>query len=203
MTTQLSNCLAALAAIGLLAACTPEASEAQGDRRVAAQERPVDWDKAQKDAPPASVAIASPRGAFDTEVQNAAVGAPVPMLAPPTTVSVAAGLDDDEATVRVTKDGYFATFPGPRYDVTVHGTKAFYVAPSGAPPAQAAAKTPTKADDVDYRFELGEGEAQVTFRRYGADYLITFACKTGPTDAACISQADALAFAQRLQLVNP
>jgi hypothetical protein len=190
--------LVAASALLALPACTPDASQAQGDRRVSAQERPIDWDKAQKDAPPPAVTAAAPRSAFDADVQIAAVGAPAPMLAPPTTVSIAAGLDDDDATVRVTQDGYFATFPGPRYDVTVHGTKSFYVAPAGAPPAKEAAKAP----DADYRFELGEGEAQVTFRRYGADYLITFACKTGPADAACISQADALAFARRLQLVN-
>jgi hypothetical protein len=192
----------------LTAACTPAPSQAQGENTVGDGERKVDWAGAQKDAAPTQPGIAAiasaPKAAFDVQVQTASVGSPVPMLAPPSVAVTASGLESEAPVVRVTDDGYFATFEGPRYDVTVHGTKAFYMAPAGAPGAKSdmAGKDKTKAPDTDFAFALGEGEAQVTFRRYGADYMIQFACKTGPADAACISRTDAIAFARRLQLVS-
>lgn len=193
-------CAAVLASALGLGGCMPAPSQAQGDQRVAQKEKSIDWQAAQKDAPPPSPVATAPRGSFNAQVATASVGAPVPMLAPPSTASIAAGLDDTSATVRVTQDGYFANFPGPRYDVTIHGTKAFYVAPENAPqtqPGKAAAPAAT-----GYRYEVSEGEVSVMFSRYGADYMIQFSCKTGAPNAACISQADAFAFADRLQLVN-
>lgn len=180
--------------IAALAACSPEASQAQGGRGVASQERKVDWAQAQKEQPSAN-AVTTANSGFDVQVANAADDSPVPMLAPPATAAVASGLDDEATVVRVTPDGYFATFAGPKYDVTVHGTKAFYVAPNSAP---------AKTQDAEpaLRFEQGEGQAQITFKRYGADYLIEFNCKTGAADQACITEAEAAAFARRLQLVS-
>lgn len=178
------------------AGCAPDTSQARGDQSVDKNERAIDWAAAKKDAP-ASTAATVARSDFNPQVQTASAGSPVPMLAPPIAATAAAGLtDSDGPTVRVTEDGYFATFEGPRYDVIVNGTKAFFIAPDGAPK-----KTDKALSDTDYRYEVGEGEVQVTFRRYGADYMIQFACKTGSPDTPCINQTDAIAFARRLQLV--
>jgi hypothetical protein len=182
-----------------IAACSPQEAKTQAaEAPVQQAERTIDWGAAHKDAnvQPPPIAATAPKSNFNPKVTTASVGAPVPMLAPPVQASVAAGLDDGAVTVRVTEDGYFITVPGPRYDVIVNGTKAFYLAPSDAP------KTPAKAAPQAYRFEWGEGEATLAFSRYGADYLIQFVCKTGAANAACMTQADAVAFAERLQLVN-
>lgn len=180
-------------------ACSPlEAKPQAPEAPVQKAERTIDWGAAQKDAiaQQPQVGTTPPKSGFNPKVTTASVGAPVPMLAPPVAASIAAGLNDESVTVRVTEDGYFITMPGPRYDVIVNGTKAFYLATEGAP------KASTNADPKAYRYEIGEGEVTLAFSRYGADYLIQFVCKTGAINAPCITQPESIAFAARLQLVN-
>jgi hypothetical protein len=187
---------AALLGVGLVGGCEQRQSIAAGDPQPKAQERTIDWQAAEKapqmERPGGPLAQAAAATAEDA----AAIASPVPVLAPPPSVSAAAAGLDAEPAIRPTPDGYFAVYPGPKYDMSVHGTKAFTAAPATAP--QAPAVEPAAGG---YRFEVGEGQAQIAFSRFGADYLIEFQCK-GDLTRPCIDETEAIAMAEKLLVVG-
>ena len=109
----------------------------------------------------------------------------VPMLLPSGIVQTAS---DRPSPPVVTKDGYFANYHLPRYDAIVNGSMKAYAAPG-----QAAA-----GDKSAMKFTTGEASAQLTFSRYGADYIIEFECREVDGPQSCITEAEAKEFADSL-----
>lgn len=143
----------------------------------------IDWEAARRDL--AARPIEAREGAFQVASGDAAP--PVPVFLPSAPVTAQGG----EADVRFQpmSDGYYAFFPGEKYDTIVNGTNKVVAAPGEevAPRGEALNFQPTTTG------------AQVSFSRYGADYLVEFECKeliNGlPT---CITQDEAIAFATDL-----
>jgi hypothetical protein len=138
----------------------------------------VNWEAARADMAkrPADVVVPQAAGA-DPLV--------VPMLLPSGIVQTQS---DRPVAPRIVKDGYFATYHLPRYDVTVNGSARAY-AVGGQTPA---------ADKSVMRFQTAEGGASLAFSRYGADYLIDFECREVDSPDGCIGEAEAKEFAESL-----
>jgi hypothetical protein len=88
---------------------------------------------------------------------------------------------------RVTKDGYFATYHLPRYDVIVNGSSKAYQAGS-----------PSAGEKTEMKFTTVEAGAQLAFSRYGADYVIEFECREVDSPEGCITEVQAKEFAESL-----
>ncbi|MBI1361332.1 MAG: hypothetical protein GC155_13730 [Alphaproteobacteria bacterium] len=86
-----------------------------------------------------------------------------------------------------TDDGYFATYKTPKYDAIVNGSMQAYKTGQ----TSAAAKG-------DLKFTQSEAGAQLSFSRYGADYLIQFECHEADGATSCITEDEAKAFADSL-----
>lgn len=109
----------------------------------------------------------------------------VPMLLPGGIVQTAS---DRPVPPRITKDGYFATYHLPRYDVTVNGSQTAYAVGGPAP----------VTDKEAMKFVPAEAGASLMFSRYGADYLIDFECREIDGPEGCITEAEAKEFADSL-----
>ena len=143
----------------------------------------IDWEAARRDL--AARPIESREGAFQIASGDAAP--PVPVFLPSAPVTAQGG----EADVRFQpmSDGYYAFFPGETYDTIVNGTNKVVAAPGEevAPRGEALNFQPTTTG------------AQVSFSRYGADYLVEFECKELTNGLpTCITQDEAIAFATDL-----
>lgn len=136
----------------------------------------IDWDAARADAAarPSDVVIPQAVGSDPLTV---------PMLLP----EIVQTASDRPTPPRVTKDGYFATYHLPRYDVIVNGSSKAYQA--GSPPA---------GDKTEMKFTTVEAGAQLAFSRYGADYVIEFECREVDSPEGCITEAQAKEFAESL-----
>jgi hypothetical protein len=136
----------------------------------------IDWDAARVDAAarPSDVVIPQAVGSDPLTV---------PMLLP----EIVQTASDRPTPPRVTKDGYFATYHLPRYDVIVNGSSKAYQA--GSPPA---------GDKTEMKFTTVEAGAQLAFSRYGADYVIEFECREVDSPEGCITEAQAKEFAESL-----
>jgi hypothetical protein len=110
--------------------------------------------------------------------------APVPMLLPSGIVQTAS---DRPVPPVVTKDGYFATYHLAKYDAIVNGSQRAYAAAGQA-----------QGDKEAMKFTVGEASAQLSFSRYGADYLIEFECREADGADSCITEAEAKEFADSL-----
>jgi hypothetical protein len=110
---------------------------------------------------------------------------PVPMLLPSGIVQTAS---DRPTPPVVTEDGYFATYHLPKYDAIVNGSKRSY----------AAAGQAAQGDKTKMKFTTGEASAQLSFSRYGADYLIEFECREVDGGDSCIKESEAREFAESL-----
>jgi len=191
-----AQAIASLAALTLAAAaCTQEAA-APADPAAAAPpagEEPVvstasagpqvvantiDWEAARADAAkrPADVVVPQSVGSEPLTV---------PMLLPGGMVQTAS---DRPTPPRIVKDGYFATYHTPRYDVTVNGSSKAYAVGGDAP----------ATDKAEMKFQTVEAGAQLTFSRYGADYVIDFECREVDSPEGCITEAEAKEFADSL-----
>jgi hypothetical protein len=136
----------------------------------------IDWAAARADAAqrPSDVVIPQSVGSDPLTV---------PMLLP----VIVQTASDRPTPPRVTKDGYFATYHLPRYDVIVNGSSKAYQA--GSPPA---------GDKTEMKFTTVEAGAQLAFSRYGADYVIEFECREVDSPEGCITEAQAKEFAESL-----
>ena len=188
----------AFAALALAAACdakqaeqaqTPPASgspaaQASGAApEVAAPARSgIDWEAAR------AARAEATRGDQVVTAQQAPGGPPpaVPILLPSNIVRAA---NAGPPVIRKTDDGYFATYETPKYDATVNGTNVAYAAGGAAS---------DKATKESYKFTVGEGQASLSFSRFGADYLIEFECKEIDQGASCVTEDEAKEFADGL-----
>ena len=159
--------LAAVAALAALAACTENrlrqrradrpARDEQTGRRHAPQVPAVDT--AEWTGTPRTLISPSARATWSCRNPSADDPLLVPMLLP----AASCRLQSDRPTPpRVTKDGYFATYHLPRYDVIVNGSQKAY-AVGGA--------TPRRRQGSDEVRDGGSRRA-LAFSRYGADYVI-------------------------------
>ncbi len=148
---------------------------------VAEVDQTIDWDAA-REAKAAGPAVDS---AVSVQSVTGQTGLPqVPVLLPS---GVVQAQNARPPALVATPDGYFATYQTPRYDAIVNGTKKAYSAGVSGGPAR-----------PDMAFTLGEASAQLSFSRFGADYLIEFECRQIDAAESCISEDEAKAFADSL-----
>jgi len=184
-----------LAGVGALAlvACTEEKAPAPTAATPAAEEptlqvasapqvptveAQVNWEAARADMAKRPSDVVVPQAAGTDPLT-------VPMLLP----VIVQTASDRPVPPRITKDGYFATYHLPRYDVIVNGSMKAYAAGAQAPAA---------TDKSEMKFQTSEGSAQLAFSRYGADYLIEFECREIDSPEGCITEAQAKEFAESL-----
>lgn len=147
----------------------------------------IDWEAARRDL--AAIPIEAREAGF--QIASGEAAPPVPVFLPAGDVSIAGG----EMAMRFqpTSDGYFAAFPGDKYDVVINGTSEV-IGPGDA------AAAPRRETFVFLETVTG---AQVSFSRYGADYLVEFECRDLPGGKPdCISEDEALAFTRDLGLTG-
>lgn len=166
-----------------------DAAPATPDGVVTEVDRTVDWDAAAAKAGVTGKTVVSAQS-VGVDVQS-----PVPMLALPT-IS-AQSVDSGKQIVKATGDGYFATFPGAKYDVVVTGTKKAYKAPDTAPPPTVS----TQSVD-EFSYSQTDTGAEVTFKQFGADYLVQFECKRPDETQSCINEAEARGVVESLVMVG-
>ncbi len=141
--------------------------------------RDVDWAAARQ----ARIQAIEAGISADTVLAQAAGNAslsPVPVMLPSGIVMPA----NSKQTVAFTPDGYFASYPGAKYDIIVNGTNEVYDTSSAA----------ANADDLEeMKFDEMEAGAQIAFSRFGADYLVEFECNILDGDTSCITEEEAKA----------
>ena len=149
----------------------------------ASNEAAIDWEAARRDL--AARPIEDREGSFQVASGDAAP--PVPVFLPSAPVSVQGG--ESDVRFQPMNDGYYAFFPGEAYDTVVNGTNKIIAAPGEQPAARNEA----------FNFQPTMTGAQISFSRYGADYLVEFECKELTNGLpACITQEEAEAFATDL-----
>jgi hypothetical protein len=188
--------LAALLALGA-AACVKESEQtpaaaappaSAADDQVAqiasagpqAVEATIDWEAARSDRAKA------PNGDVVSiqQVNPNSTPPKVPVLLPS---GIVQAQNARPPAVVTTGDGYFATYNLPKYDAIVNGSAQAYAASGGK-----------AVDKSAMKFTTGEASAQLSFSRYGADYLIEFECREVDGADSCITEDEAKAFADSL-----
>ncbi len=139
--------------------------------------REIDWTAARQ----ARIEAINKGQSADAVIAQAAGNAslsPVPVMLPSGIVMPA----NEKQTVAFTSDGYFASYPGAKYDIIVNGTNEVFDT-----------KDPNASDDerLNMAFNAMEAGAQVAFSRFGADYLVEFECNIIDSDAGCITEDEA------------
>ena len=161
----------------------PEAAlPAPGRPTADAKAAEIDWTKAREDM--------AARPVDDTEndfqVASGPAAPPVPVLLPTGIVTTAS--TGNTPRFQPLSDGYFAAYPGTEYDIIVNGTNE--VIGEG--------RNSTSANTTPRYLATAAG-AQISFSRYGADYLVEFECnEISGEDGTCITEADAMAIANEL-----
>ena len=164
------------------------APTAEAETRVTITRAPIDWDAARRDMAaqpvPDDGAVTIASGPTDTVV---------PILLPSSPVMTASA-DGEAMRFRPLDDGYYAVIPGPGYDMIINGTDKLTATPG---------RTPGDGETV-LRFEETMTGAQVAFSRYGASYLVEFACTSDETitGPSCVSEDDALAAVEDLLIAG-
>jgi hypothetical protein len=141
----------------------------------------IDWDAALAD-------IAKSREAAGQSglaaIASAGEPAPVPVLLPS---GIATPANARAPRYKALEDGYFASFPGVRYDIVMNGSVARYETGATLP-----------ATREGYVFTPTDSGAQLSFSRYGAEYLIEFECKVLEDGLTCLDEAEAIEVANSL-----
>jgi len=197
MTPDLKKHMLVIAALAALSACNekpkadaspspapangaPASPDQQAQAGPESKTGQIDWEAARKAKAEAS------RGDQTVSIAAAPSGPPpaVPMLLPAGVVRAA---NAQAPQIHKTDTGYFANYDMPKFSATVTGTNKSYVTGAPAVGAKEALK-----------FTAGEGEATMSFSRFGADYTIQFECKQIDGGNTCISEAEAKEFADSL-----
>lgn len=147
----------------------------------------IDWEAARADM----AARSSEDSETGFQVASGSNAPPVPVLLP-TGIVVPQGAEGG-VRFQPMSDGYFAAYPGIDYDIVVNGTNEVIGAD---------ARPEDEAEPVLTYTSTMTG-AQVSFSRYGADYLVEFECKALPTsEAECISEQEALEVTNKLVIAG-
>ena len=160
----------------------PEEAEPVVAPAAAAKKAEIDWNAARAD-------FASQDS--DTVTTQGSGNVAVPILLPEIPVTIQS---DGPPPLRFTEvpDGYFAVVTGETYDVIINGTDRLVAAPDYLP----------EIDTSDMRFEDTMTGSQIAFNRYGASYLVEFACKGPPSARSCIEEDDAKQVVEDLLLAG-
>lgn len=199
-----ASALALVAALGLAACGKGPAVKASSDQtQLAGGDQKADKaDKAETlKGPPAVEGVIDWQAARDAKAKQAITDTPitvqsadgkmeppkVPVLLPSGIVQTASA---KPPALVATKDGYFATYHLPKYDAVVNGSNKGYAAGGKA------------GDKEAMKFTTGEASAQLSFSRFGADYLIEFECREVDGANSCITEDQAKEFADSLFVQN-
>jgi hypothetical protein len=163
---------------------TDEQKQAAAPPGPSSSQSPIDWEAARTARTTSSANGDATVRAMSVSGAQSSEPPPVPVLLPSGVVRAQGAAPP---TLVTTKDGYFATYKTPKYDAIVNGTNRVYEtgAPAGAP-----------SDEM--KFTLAEAGAQLSFSRFGADYLIEFECRQLDGGQSCISEEEAKTFADSL-----
>ena len=189
MSTSRLSTLTVLLAVSFLAACEAETQDAAASGptstggQPAQETRQIDWTAARQ-ARIASIEAGKTNGGL-VSVASEGSGSPVPIMLPSGIVMP----QNARPAFAIMDDGYFASYQQPKYDIIVNGTNEVFDTP--AMDADAAARE-------QMVFTPSEAGAQVSFSRFGADYLVEFECRVLDGDTHCISREDALKIAEEL-----
>ena len=168
-----------------VAATDPDADDAPV---AVASTASIDWEAARRDMASTPSSSRETTG-FQVEAQGSAP--PVPVLLP-TGIVVPQGAESG-VRFQPMSDGYFATYPGIDYDIIVNGTNEVLEVPGDSAPAE----------DTVLTYTPTMTGAQVSFSRYGADYLVEFECKSMKGGGAdCISEDEALDVTRKLVIAG-
>lgn len=154
---------------------------------VVASTATIDWVAARADL--ASI----PSEQRNTQFQVASNGTtlPVPVLLP-SGIVIPQGAES-EVKFQPLSDGYFAAYPGVDYDIIVNGTNQVL----------GAGQTGTDEGEIVLNFTPTMTGAQVSFTRYGADYLVEFECNAIENgEADCITEEEALEVTEKLVIAG-
>ncbi|MFC7292255.1 hypothetical protein [Hirschia litorea] len=141
--------------------------------------RQIDWTAARQ----ARIQAIEAGHTADTVLAQASGNAsisPVPVMLPSGIVMPA----NAKQTVAFTPDGYFASYPGAKYDIIVNGTNEVF---------DTSAMDADEIERSEMKFDVMEAGAQVAFSRFGADYLVEFECNILDGDTGCITEEEAIA----------
>ncbi|MEM6535544.1 MAG: hypothetical protein AAF613_07890 [Pseudomonadota bacterium] len=157
-------------------------SEAIAEPETGPKKAAIDWNAARAD-------FANQDS--DTVTTQGSGNVAVPILLPEIPVTIQS---DGPPPLRFTEvpDGYFAVVTGEAYDVIINGTDRLLAAPSNLP----------EIDASQMRFEDTMTGSQISFNRYGASYLVEFACKGPPNANSCIEEDDAKQAVEELLLAG-
>lgn len=145
----------------------------------------IDWSAARADV----ASNSSEDSAGNFSVASGGDAPPVPVMLPSGIVLPQGA--ESSVKFQSLSDGYFAFYPGTDYNIVVNGTNEII-----GERAPGTVETPA-------RFISTMSGAQVSFTKYGADYLIEFECTHAEGENAdCISEADALSIADSLVAVR-
>ena len=144
----------------------------------------IDWDAARADL----AALSEEERQTGFQVATGETPPPVPVLM---LNGNAMAASEGGPRFQPTEDGYFVVVKRPNYEIIVNGTNEV-IGPRGD-------ATGTR----NLSFLPTASGAQVSFQRYGADYLIQFECtEASGEDADCISEAEAIAVAEDLVIAG-
>ena len=147
----------------------------------------IDWDAARADL----AATPSEQRETSFQVESGGTAPPVSVLLP-TGIVVPQGAESG-IRFQPMSDGYFAAYPGIDYDIVVNGTNEVI----GVDTTNAQDDTPV----LTYTPTMSG--AQVSFSRYGADYLVEFECKSiKGGEADCITEQEALDVTNKLVIAG-
>lgn len=146
----------------------------------------IDWEQARQDF--ATRDLSDDSSTFG--VASGGEAPSVPVLLPTRPITTASADGSPTFKVIPMNDGYYAVFDGEAYDMIINGSDRIAPASAGDP----------TLDPSAFRFEETITGAQVSFKRYGASYLVEFNCKGRPPgpDSNCIDEDAAVAAVQDL-----
>ena len=161
-----------------LSGCAQEAISDDDAPAAQTKRASIDWDAARQDM--------KPRDGGETVQVAQSSDLAVPVLLPDIPFGAQTADGKDALRFRPMADGYYAVARKDAFDMIINGTDKL-VARADADPAEAS----------PMRFEETLTGAQVSFQRYGASYVIEFACKGDRADG-CVSEEEAVAAVEEL-----
>lgn len=146
----------------------------------------IDWETARQDF--ANRDVSDDANMFG--IASGGESPSVPVLLPSRPVTAASADGTPSFKVIPMNDGYYAVFDGEAYDMIINGSDRIAPASAGDP----------SLDPEAFRFEETITGAQVSFKRYGASYLVEFNCNGRPPGPGtnCIDEEGAVAAVQDL-----
>lgn len=175
---QFSSLTVALGALALVGCSEPAAMSDDNTANVQPVQSSIDWGAARED-----LAKREDTGGAQVASNNSLA---VPVLLPDVAFGVQTADGEEALKFKPLTDGYYAVARGDAYDMIITGSDKLVKSPDTA-----------VASTEDIRFEETLTGPQISFRRYGASYLVEFSCKGERADG-CLTEDEAVAAIQDL-----